>query len=87
MFCNNILQETFLGHTSPISRCRFSATGDNVASASVDGAVRYILLADMHSRTNVSEKLLFFLILKKRLLKHDKILCSNISTELKKVGV
>lgn len=33
-------QETFLGHTSPISRCRFSATGDNVASASVDGTVR-----------------------------------------------
>ncbi|CAN4115481.1 unnamed protein product [Withania somnifera] len=32
-------QETFLGHTSPISRCRFSATGDNVASASVDGTL------------------------------------------------
>ncbi|MCD7465289.1 hypothetical protein HAX54_000987 [Datura stramonium] len=35
-------QETFLGHTSPISRCRFSATGDNVASASVDGTVRLL---------------------------------------------
>ncbi|XP_043697854.1 WD repeat-containing protein 91-like [Telopea speciosissima] len=33
-------QETFLGHTSPISRCRFSASGNNVASASVDGTVR-----------------------------------------------
>ncbi|KAJ8752933.1 hypothetical protein K2173_008668 [Erythroxylum novogranatense] len=33
-------QETFLGHTSPISRCRFSASGTNVASASVDGTVR-----------------------------------------------
>ncbi|KAK1576967.1 hypothetical protein Q3G72_017931 [Acer saccharum] len=33
-------QETFLGHTSPISRCRFSASGDNIASASVDGTVR-----------------------------------------------
>nr|CAD1843765.1 unnamed protein product [Ananas comosus var. bracteatus] len=33
-------QETFLGHTSPISRCRFSASGTNIASASVDGAVR-----------------------------------------------
>lgn len=33
-------QETFLGHTSPISRCRFSASGSNVASASVDGTVR-----------------------------------------------
>ncbi|KAF3639879.1 hypothetical protein FXO38_22398 [Capsicum annuum] len=35
-------QETFLGHTSPISRCRFSATGDNVASASVDGTVSHL---------------------------------------------
>ncbi|KAK2983615.1 hypothetical protein RJ640_023149, partial [Escallonia rubra] len=34
-------QETFLGHTSPISRCRFSASGDNIASASVDGTVRW----------------------------------------------
>ncbi|KAL6320674.1 hypothetical protein AAG906_008674 [Vitis piasezkii] len=33
-------QETFLGHTSPISRCRFSVSGDNIASASVDGTVR-----------------------------------------------
>ncbi|XP_008802412.1 WD repeat-containing protein 91 homolog isoform X2 [Phoenix dactylifera] len=33
-------QETFLGHTSPISRCRFSASGINVASASMDGTVR-----------------------------------------------
>ncbi|KAI3990505.1 hypothetical protein MKX01_022805 [Papaver californicum] len=33
-------QETFLGHTSPISRCRFSASGNNIASASVDGTVR-----------------------------------------------
>ncbi|OAY66856.1 WD repeat-containing protein 91 [Ananas comosus] len=33
-------QETFLGHTSPISRCRFSASGTNIASASVDGTVR-----------------------------------------------
>lgn len=33
-------QETFLGHTSPISRCRFSASGNNVASASLDGTVR-----------------------------------------------
>ncbi|XP_057951144.1 uncharacterized protein LOC131145967 isoform X4 [Malania oleifera] len=33
-------QETFLGHTSPISRCRFSASGRNIASASVDGTVR-----------------------------------------------
>ncbi|KAI3723179.1 hypothetical protein L2E82_34596 [Cichorium intybus] len=33
-------QETFLGHTSPISCCRFSTSGDNIASASVDGTVR-----------------------------------------------
>ncbi|KAJ1694018.1 hypothetical protein LUZ63_010716 [Rhynchospora breviuscula] len=33
-------QETFLGHTSPISRCRFSASGDNIASSSLDGTVR-----------------------------------------------
>ncbi|KAF8380131.1 hypothetical protein HHK36_027613 [Tetracentron sinense] len=33
-------QETFLGHTNPISRCRFSASGNNIASASVDGTVR-----------------------------------------------
>ncbi|XP_057528026.1 uncharacterized protein LOC130806828 isoform X3 [Amaranthus tricolor] len=33
-------QETFLGHTSPITRSRFSASGDNIASASLDGTVR-----------------------------------------------
>ncbi|XWS50423.1 hypothetical protein CRYUN_Cryun12cG0086500 [Craigia yunnanensis] len=33
-------QETFLGHTSPITCCRFSASGNNIASASVDGTVR-----------------------------------------------
>ncbi|PRQ60297.1 putative transcription factor WD40-like family [Rosa chinensis] len=33
-------QETFLGHTSPISCCRFSASGNNIASASDDGTVR-----------------------------------------------
>ncbi|KAI5077876.1 hypothetical protein GOP47_0007700 [Adiantum capillus-veneris] len=33
-------QESFSGHTSPISRCRFSAGGGNIASASVDGTVR-----------------------------------------------
>ncbi|GLJ25521.1 hypothetical protein SUGI_0488600 [Cryptomeria japonica] len=33
-------QETFSGHTSPITRCRFSAAGTNIASASVDGTVR-----------------------------------------------
>ncbi|KAF2315528.1 hypothetical protein GH714_040015 [Hevea brasiliensis] len=33
-------QEIFLGHASPISRCRFSASGNNIASASVDGTVR-----------------------------------------------
>ncbi|KAJ4774264.1 WD repeat-containing protein 91 [Rhynchospora pubera] len=33
-------QETFLGHTSPISRCCFSASGDNIASSSLDGTVR-----------------------------------------------
>lgn len=32
--------ETFLGHTSPISCCRFSSSGNNIASASVDGTVR-----------------------------------------------
>ncbi|CAK7324052.1 unnamed protein product [Dovyalis caffra] len=35
-----LLPETFLGHTSTISRCRFSASGNNIASASVDGTVR-----------------------------------------------
>lgn len=33
-------QETFSGHISPITRCRFSAGGANIASASVDGTVR-----------------------------------------------
>ncbi|AQK65127.1 WD repeat-containing protein 91-like protein [Zea mays] len=33
-------QETFLGHNSPISRCRFSASGSNIASSSIDGTVR-----------------------------------------------
>ncbi|XP_021826918.1 WD repeat-containing protein 91 homolog isoform X2 [Prunus avium] len=33
-------QETFLGHTSPITRCSFSASGNNIASASEDGTVR-----------------------------------------------
>ncbi|GMH08932.1 hypothetical protein Nepgr_010772 [Nepenthes gracilis] len=33
-------QETFLGHTSPISKSRFSASGNNIASASMDGTVR-----------------------------------------------
>ncbi|KAG8381214.1 hypothetical protein BUALT_Bualt06G0098900 [Buddleja alternifolia] len=35
-----VFQDTFLGHTSPISCCRFSASGNNIASASVDGTVR-----------------------------------------------
>ncbi|XP_073305948.1 uncharacterized protein [Primulina huaijiensis] len=35
-----VFQDTFLGHTSPISCCRFSASGDNIASASIDGTVR-----------------------------------------------
>ncbi|KAI3758375.1 hypothetical protein L6452_05935 [Arctium lappa] len=33
-------QETFLGNTSPISCCRFSTSGEKIASASVDGKVR-----------------------------------------------
>ncbi|KAL8170427.1 hypothetical protein V2J09_022231 [Rumex salicifolius] len=33
-------QETFLGHTGSISRSRFSASGNNIASASADGTVR-----------------------------------------------
>lgn len=33
-------QETFLGHNSSISRCRFSASGSNIASSSIDGTVR-----------------------------------------------
>lgn len=33
-------QETFSGHTSPITRCRYSASGANIASASADGTVR-----------------------------------------------
>lgn len=32
--------ERFTGHTSPIARCRFSASGTNFASASLDGTVR-----------------------------------------------
>ncbi|KAL3700992.1 hypothetical protein R1sor_019014 [Riccia sorocarpa] len=36
----SVQQETFSGHTSPITRCRFSTAGTNVASASVDGTVR-----------------------------------------------
>ncbi|KAL5568484.1 hypothetical protein UlMin_025059 [Ulmus minor] len=35
------VKETFLGHTSLISHCCFSASGNNIASASVDGTVRY----------------------------------------------
>ncbi|KAL8544162.1 hypothetical protein ACS0TY_004626 [Phlomoides rotata] len=35
-----VFQDTFLGHTSPISCSRFSASGDNIASASIDGTVR-----------------------------------------------
>ncbi|KAL5133705.1 WD repeat-containing protein 91 [Glycine soja] len=31
--------ETFLGHTGPISRCCFSASGNNIASASLDGTI------------------------------------------------
>nr|POE78972.1 wd repeat-containing protein 91 like [Quercus suber] len=34
------MEETFLGHTIPISQCRFSASGNNIASASIDGTVR-----------------------------------------------
>ncbi|XP_003574046.2 WD repeat-containing protein 91 homolog [Brachypodium distachyon] len=33
-------QETFLGHNSAISSCRFSASGSNIASSSTDGTVR-----------------------------------------------
>ncbi|GBG77002.1 hypothetical protein CBR_g23333 [Chara braunii] len=33
-------QAAFSGHTSPITRCRLSVSGANVASASVDGTVR-----------------------------------------------
>lgn len=35
-----------MGHTSPISCSRFSASGDNIASASVDGTVRYTFSSD-----------------------------------------
>ncbi|KAL6508376.1 hypothetical protein OROHE_021918 [Orobanche hederae] len=35
-----VWQDTFLGHTSPITCSRFSASGDNIASASIDGTVR-----------------------------------------------
>ncbi|OEL35792.1 hypothetical protein BAE44_0003190 [Dichanthelium oligosanthes] len=34
-------QETFLGHNSSISQCRFSASGLNIASSSIDGTVRH----------------------------------------------
>lgn len=34
-------QEVFSAHTSPITRCRFSASGDNLAAASQDGTVRW----------------------------------------------
>ncbi|KAI5080627.1 hypothetical protein GOP47_0003810, partial [Adiantum capillus-veneris] len=44
-------QESFSGHTSPISRCRFSAGGGNIASASVDGTVR-VLNSDSGSSTS-----------------------------------
>ncbi|KAM0843727.1 hypothetical protein ACQ4PT_057516 [Festuca glaucescens] len=33
-------QETFLGHNSSISSCRFSASGTNIASSPTDGTVR-----------------------------------------------
>ncbi|XP_062205461.1 uncharacterized protein LOC133907432 [Phragmites australis] len=33
-------QETFLGHNSSISCCRFSTSGSNIASSSIDGTVR-----------------------------------------------
>ncbi|KAL7107001.1 hypothetical protein ACP275_06G026400 [Erythranthe tilingii] len=35
-----VFQDTFMGHTSPISCSRFSASGDNIASSSIDGTVR-----------------------------------------------
>ncbi|PIN25901.1 WD40 repeat protein [Handroanthus impetiginosus] len=35
-----VFQDSFLAHTSPISCSRFSASRDNIASASVDGTVR-----------------------------------------------
>ncbi|PIN12515.1 hypothetical protein CDL12_14872 [Handroanthus impetiginosus] len=34
-----VFQDSFLGHTSPISYSHFSASGDNIASASFDGIV------------------------------------------------
>jgi len=37
-------QETFSGHTSPITRCRYSASGANIASSSTDGTVRWNVL-------------------------------------------
>ena len=33
-------QEVFTGHSSAISRCRFSSSGEYVASGSMDGTVR-----------------------------------------------
>ncbi|KAL4286474.1 hypothetical protein AHAS_Ahas19G0089800 [Arachis hypogaea] len=44
-------KEAFLRHTSPISRCCFSASGNNIASASLDGIVRIGLLAAGQSST------------------------------------
>ncbi|KAL9163210.1 hypothetical protein ABFS82_06G025600 [Erythranthe guttata] len=35
-----VFQDTFMGHTSPISCSRFSTSGDNIASSSIDGTVR-----------------------------------------------
>ncbi|KAK8324287.1 hypothetical protein V6Z12_A12G288600 [Gossypium hirsutum] len=45
-------QETFLGHTSPITRCRFSASGNNIASASVDGTVSEIMSLDWECKSD-----------------------------------
>ncbi|XLT34910.1 hypothetical protein HN873_066202, partial [Arachis hypogaea] len=36
--------EAFLRHTSPISRCCFSASGNNIASASLDGIVSVLYI-------------------------------------------
>ncbi|XP_072084370.1 uncharacterized protein [Arachis hypogaea] len=37
-------KEAFLRHTSPISRCCFSASGNNIASASLDGIVSVLYI-------------------------------------------
>ncbi|KAL0321502.1 UNVERIFIED_CONTAM: WD repeat-containing protein 91 [Sesamum calycinum] len=42
-----VLQDSFLGHTSPISCSRFSASGDNIASSSIDGTVSLILCTNI----------------------------------------